>query len=85
LEKDKNNNHKISTFEIQLGEQGEHESNHKDLLSSNRVVKSKECCLTCGGNKRLQWIERVDGKRVVKEACLFCITKIHTAANRRSH
>jgi len=61
-------------------------TNHKDLLfSTNRVVRSKECCLTCGGNKRLQWIEKVDGKKVIKEACLYCITKDHTEANRRDH
>lgn len=78
-------NGKISTFEIQLEEQGNHNGQHKDLLGSIRVVRAKQCCLTCGGNKRLQWIERVDGKKLIKEACLYCITKIHTEANRRDH
>lgn len=78
-------NSKISTFEIQLEEHENQQDNHKDLLNSVRVIHAPQCCLTCGGNKHIQWIERVDGKKVVKEACLFCITKIHTAANRREH
>jgi hypothetical protein len=52
----------------------------KDI--NNRVVKSKQCCLTCGKNTRIQWIEKQNGKKVVKEACLYCICRIHTAANR---
>lgn len=52
---------------------------------NNRVVRSKQCCLTCGGNKRLQWTERQDGKKVIKEACLYCITKIHTPYNEADH
>jgi hypothetical protein len=52
---------------------------------NNRVVLSKQCCLTCGGNKRIQWVERQDGKKVIKEACLYCITKHHTYANEIDH
>lgn len=81
----KNGNGKISTFEIQLEDQNSQNGNHKDLPSSIRVIIAKQCCLTCGGNKHLQWIERVDGKKEIKEACLYCITRIHTAANRREH
>lgn len=62
-----------------------HNGDQKEIMGANRVVKSKECCLTCGGNKRIQWIEKVDGKKVIKEACLFCITKNHTFANRSDH
>ena len=72
---EKKENHKISTFEIQLEERDEHDGNHKDILNSVRVIKSKECCLTCGGYKRIEWIERVDGKKVTKQACLFCVSK----------
>jgi hypothetical protein len=53
---------------------------NKDV--NNRIVKSKQCCLTCGKNSRIQWIERQDGKKVIKEACLYCICRVHTAANR---
>lgn len=93
LEK-KEENQKISTFELQLEERNEHNRNHKDILSGVRVVIVKECCLTCGGNKRIEWLERVDGKKEVKQACLFCVTKtknfgrpfkVVTEANRRSH
>lgn len=52
---------------------------------NNKVVISKECCLTCGGNKRLQWLERIDGKLKVKEACLYCLTKVHTYYNEVNH
>ena len=52
---------------------------------NNKIVQSKNCCLTCGGNKRIQWLERVDGKLKVKEACLYCVTKIHTFYNEREH
>lgn len=51
----------------------------------NRIVISNECCLTCGGNKRLQWLEKIDGRKVVKEVCLFCSTRTHTARNREDH
>lgn len=51
-------------------------------MGTYRVVIAEEICLTCGHRKRMQWVERVDGKRVLKEACLFCITKLHTKANR---
>jgi hypothetical protein len=64
-------NGKISTFEIQMNN---HNGERKEIMSGNRVVRSEECCLTCGGNKRLQWIEKVDGKKTIKEACLFCLT-----------
>jgi hypothetical protein len=92
--KNGDNNHKISTFEIQLEEKNEQNGNHKDLSNGVRVIIAKECCLTCGGVKRMQWIERVDGKKEIKEACLFCVTKttnfgkpfkVVTAANRRNH
>jgi hypothetical protein len=52
---------------------------------NNKIVRSKECCLTCGGNKRIQWLERVDGKLKVKEACLYCVTKVHTYYNEIDH
>lgn len=51
-------------------------------MGTFRVVIASEPCLTCGHYKRMQWVERVDGKKVVKEVCLFCVTKHHTAANR---
>lgn len=94
MEQPKDGNHKISTFDIQLEQHNEHGRNHKDILNGVRVVIAKECCLTCGGNKRIEWLERVDGKKEVKQACLFCVTrttnfgrpfKIVTAANRRNH
>jgi len=47
-----------------------------------RIVIAEEPCLTCGHYKRMQWLERVDGKKVVPEVCLFCVTKIHTKVNR---
>ena len=56
---------------------------NKDV--NNRIVKSKQCCLTCGGNKRIQWIERQDGKKVVKDACLYCISRVHTYLNEVDH
>lgn len=68
-----------TTFSVPL-------NNKKDKnvpkMGTYRVVIASEACLTCGHYKRMQWVERIDGKRVLKEACLFCITKIHTAANR---
>jgi len=61
----------------------EYEEEVKEV--NNKIVISKECCLTCGGNKRIQWIEKVDGKRKVKEACLYCRTKTHTNSNEVDH
>jgi hypothetical protein len=51
-------------------------------LGTHRVVLAEDPCLTCGHYRRLQWMERVDGKKKLKEVCLFCVTKIHTKANR---
>jgi len=68
-----------STFSVPLGKKP-----RKDLpkMGVFIVVIAEEPCLTCGHYKRMRWVERVDGKKVLKEACLFCITKVHTAANR---
>lgn len=78
MEEDK----KISTFSIPLSDEEE-----KDLIPMGKiiVVRSEEVCLTCGGYKRLQWVERVDGTRTIKEACLYCLTNVHTKANERDH
>lgn len=46
------------------------------------VVIAKEPCLTCGHKKRLLHVEKTDGRRELVKECLFCLTKIHTAANR---
>jgi hypothetical protein len=54
-------------------------------FSGNQVVRSSECCLTCGGNKRLQWLEHIDGRRVIKEVCLYCLTRCHTKRNEEDH
>ena len=57
----------------------------EDKELNNKIIKSKNCCLTCGGNKRIQWLIRVDGKVKVKEACLYCVTKVHTYYNEVEH
>jgi len=76
---------KISTFSIPLKKLSS-KKEKKDLkMGKHIVVRAKECCLTCGGTKRLRWVQKVDGTKVVKEVCLFCITTTHTAANRRDH
>ena len=69
---------RMTTFAFQ-----EEEEEVKD--ADNRIVHSKNCCLTCGGNKRIQWTEKVDGKKVIKEACIYCLTKNHTHSNEVDH
>lgn len=46
------------------------------------VIIDKEPCLTCGHKKRILHVEKSDGRRELVKECLFCITKVHTAANR---
>ena len=70
--------HRTSVFAFQDGIKEETKLN-------NKIVLSKQCCLTCGGNKRIQWLERQDGKQIVKEACLYCVTKHHTYYNEVDH
>lgn len=41
-----------------------------------------EPCLVCGHKKRLVYIDKIDGKRELVKECLYCITRIHTKANR---
>jgi cytochrome c5 len=62
---------KISTFTIPLNE-----TKKRVELPMGKIVvtKADEVCLTCGGFKRLQWMEKVDGNKVIKEVCLYCIT-----------
>jgi hypothetical protein len=76
------NEKNISTFSVPLGE-----PKKEDTVPMGKmiIVRSPEICLTCGGTKRLKWTEKVDGRKVEKQVCLFCVTKIHTAANRRDH
>lgn len=76
--KDMINKHVSTIFAFQ-------EDVKEDKQLNNKVVRSKECCLTCGGNKRIQFLEKVDGKLKIKEACLFCIVRTTTAANRIDH
>lgn len=46
------------------------------------IVISDEPCLTCGHKKRIQYIERTDGKREVVRECIYCLCSVHTLANR---
>lgn len=76
---------KISTFEVSLEEVKE---NHNGVKNGKFIiikVPATECCLTCGGLKRLRWMEKDNGKHMMKEACIFCLTKHHTSANRSEH
>lgn len=47
-----------------------------------KVIKDKEICLTCSGVRRIVWAETEGNKKVIKKACLFCLTRVHTHANR---
>jgi len=77
-----NNGKKYSTFEVRLD--NDKATNQKEN-NTVKVVRSSTCCLTCGGTKRIQWLEKVDGTKVLKEACLYCLTKVHTKANEEDH
>jgi len=76
---------KISTFEIPLEEVRENHNGIKDGKFIIVRVPPTECCLTCGGLKRLRWMEKDNGKHMMKEACLFCLTKTHTKQNQLDH
>jgi hypothetical protein len=92
-EKNGKNKSKISTFELQMN--GEEEGSRdpmREIMNIYRVTTIDSetglpfpCCLTCGGIKRMEWIVKVDGKKEVKRACLYCLCKIHTAQNRLDH
>jgi hypothetical protein len=51
-------------------------------IGEAKVIKDKEICLTCSGTRRIVWIEMDGNKKILKKACLFCLTRIHTARNR---
>jgi len=51
-------------------------------MGKTLVIIADEPCLTCGHKTRIQRIERTDGKKEIVQECLYCITKIHTKANR---
>jgi hypothetical protein len=51
------------------------------------VTHDKHCCLTCGHNSRIVWIELDGNIKVSKKACLFCLVNKNghtTALNRTS-
>jgi hypothetical protein len=73
--KDMENKHISTIFAFQ-------EDVKVEKVLNNKIVRSKECCLTCGKNSRIQFLEKVDGKQKIKEACLYCICRVHTASNR---
>lgn len=47
-----------------------------------KVIKDKEICLTCSGVRRMVWAEMEGNHKVIKKACLYCLTRIHTENNR---
>jgi hypothetical protein len=70
-------------FKIPL--EKEEKTNGVPEIKQPIVVRAETCCLTCGGYKRLRWTERVDGTRVIKEACLYCLCRFHTKQNDEDH
>lgn len=62
-----------------------HEQLEEELLKISgkiQVVIVDEPCLTCGHKKRIQYVNRTDGKKEVIHQCLFCLCENHTKANR---
>ena len=53
-----------------------------DLNGKIQVIIVDEPCLTCGHKKRIQYVNRTDGKREIIQQCLFCICSVHTKTNR---
>lgn len=54
----------------------------EDMKGKFIVIIVNEPCLTCGHKKRLQHVERTDGKQEIIRECLYCLVNIHTSANR---
>lgn len=74
---------RINKIRIPLEDLSEGEKKVIDKIGARYlVIIDKEPCLTCGHKKRILHVEKSDGRRELVKECLFCITKIHTAANR---
>jgi hypothetical protein len=51
-------------------------------IGEAKVIKDKNICLTCSGTRRIVWIEMDGNKKILKKACLMCLVRCPTAANR---
>jgi len=54
----------------------------KGMQGKFTVVTVKEPCLTCGHKKRVQHLEKTDGKREIVRECLYCMCSHHTNSNK---
>ena len=54
----------------------------KRMTGKFMVVNASDPCLTCGHRKRLQHVEKTDGKRELVRECLYCLCGFHTKTNR---
>lgn len=74
---------KVTKMRIPLDELSEKEREKiEEYRGKNTIYIADEPCLTCGHKKRLQRVERTNGKRELVRVCLYCLADHHTKANR---